>query len=82
MIFENSDGFEIARHDLQLRGPGEFLGERQSGMPLLRYADLEKDAALAQQAREAAERCWRRTRRPRGATSSAGSPRAIEYSRA
>ena len=55
VIFEESDGFEIARHDLQLRGPGEFLGERQSGMPLLRYADLEKDAALAQQAREAAD---------------------------
>ena len=55
VIFEESDGFEIARHDLQLRGPGEFLGERQSGMPLLRYADLEKDAALALQAREAAD---------------------------
>jgi ATP-dependent DNA helicase RecG len=55
VIYENQDGFEIAREDLRLRGPGEFLGERQSGMPLLRYADLEKDEALAQQAREAAE---------------------------
>ena len=36
--------------------PGEFLGQRQSGMPLLRYADLEKDAPLALQAREAAEK--------------------------
>jgi len=56
VIFENRDGFEIARRDLEQRGPGEFLGERQSGMPLLRYADLEKDAALAREAREAAEK--------------------------
>jgi len=55
VIFENSDGFEIARQDLKLRGPGEYLGERQSGMPLLRYADLEKDESLAREAREAAE---------------------------
>ena len=56
VIFETRDGFEIARQDLLQRGPGEFLGQRQSGMPLLRYADLEKDAALALEAREAAER--------------------------
>ena len=55
VIFEESDGFEIARQDLLQRGPGEFLGERQSGMPLLRYADLEKDQPLAHKAREAAE---------------------------
>jgi len=55
VIFEESDGFEIARQDLLLRGPGEFLGERQSGMPLLRYADLEQDEPLAREAREAAE---------------------------
>ena len=55
VIFEESDGFEIARQDLKLRGPGEFLGERQSGMPLLRYADLEKDESLAREAHEAAE---------------------------
>jgi ATP-dependent DNA helicase RecG len=55
VIFEESDGFEIARRDLELRGPGEYLGERQSGMPLLRYADLEKDGPLAGEAREAAE---------------------------
>ncbi len=55
-IFETRDGFEIARQDLLQRGPGEVLGERQSGMPLLRYADLEQDAPLAQEAREAAER--------------------------
>ena len=56
VIFENHDGFEIARQDLLQRGPGEFLGQRQSGMPLLRYADLEKDAALAQEAHAAAEK--------------------------
>ena len=50
IIFEQTDGFEIARHDLRLRGPGEFLGARQSGLPLLRFADLEKDEALLQAA--------------------------------
>jgi len=55
VIYEQSDGFEIARADLRLRGPGEFLGERQSGMPLLRYADLDKDEPLARIARDAAE---------------------------
>ena len=54
VIFESTDGFEIARADLRLRGPGEFIGARQSGMPLLRYADLE-DSALVEQARAVAE---------------------------
>ena len=54
IIYENTDGFEIARQDLHLRGPGEFVGARQSGLPLLRFADLE-DTALATAAREAAE---------------------------
>ena len=53
-IYENTDGFEIARLDLQLRGPGEFIGARQSGMPLLRFADLE-DSGLIEQARATAE---------------------------
>ena len=39
IIYENIDGFEVARADLQLRGPGEILGARQSGVPMLRYAD-------------------------------------------
>ena len=54
IIFENTDGFEIARHDLRLRGPGELLGARQSGVPMLRFADLEKDADLLEAARNLA----------------------------
>lgn len=55
IIFEHGDGFEIARQDLLLRGPGEFLGTRQSGVPLLRFADLEEDADLLEMARNVAE---------------------------
>jgi ATP-dependent DNA helicase RecG len=55
VIFENTDGFEIARQDLSIRGPGEFLGARQSGVPLLRFADLTHDVALIEQARDAAD---------------------------
>jgi ATP-dependent DNA helicase RecG len=55
IIFEHTDGFEIARQDLQIRGPGEFVGSRQSGVPLLRYADLEMDADLVEMARDVAE---------------------------
>jgi ATP-dependent DNA helicase RecG len=40
---------------LQIRGPGEFVGSRQSGVPLLRYADLEMDADLVEMARDVAE---------------------------
>jgi ATP-dependent DNA helicase RecG len=54
VIYENTDGFEIARQDLQLRGPGELLGARQSGVPMLRFADLEEDAELLAQARHLA----------------------------
>ena len=55
VIFENSDGFVIAREDLMLRGPGEYLGARQSGAPLLRFADLERDTDLVEAARGTAE---------------------------
>ena len=51
---ETADGFEIARRDLEIRGPGEFLGARQSGDALLRFADLASDGALLAWAREAA----------------------------
>jgi len=57
VIFELTDGFEIARQDLLLRGPGEFLGSRQSGLPMLRFADLERDVALLELARDYAQRC-------------------------
>lgn len=55
IIFEHNDGFEIARQDLNLRGPGEFLGTRQSGVPLLRFADLQCDMDLLEAARETAD---------------------------
>ncbi|HYD77382.1 ATP-dependent DNA helicase RecG [Ramlibacter sp.] len=51
---ETHDGFEIARRDLEIRGPGEFLGARQSGAPLLRFADLATDTRLLQAARRLA----------------------------
>jgi ATP-dependent DNA helicase RecG len=50
-MVETNDGFEIARRDLEIRGPGEFLGARQSGAPMLRFADLETDAELLAWAR-------------------------------
>ncbi len=59
VIYENGDGFAIARADLALRGPGEFLGVRQSGVPLLRIADPERDADLLDAARDVAERLLR-----------------------
>jgi len=51
---ETADGFEIARRDLEIRGPGEFLGARQSGAPLLRFADLATDVQLLDWARQLA----------------------------
>ena len=48
---ETTDGFEIARRDLDIRGPGEFMGARQSGAQLLRFADLQEDAPLLSAAR-------------------------------
>lgn len=52
---ETTDGFEIARKDLEIRGPGEFLGARQSGQALLRFADLETDQWLVEKARDVAQ---------------------------
>jgi ATP-dependent DNA helicase RecG len=59
IIYENQDGFEVARHDLRVRGPGEMLGARQSGVPMLRFADLSLDIDLLDAAREAAEKLLR-----------------------
>ena len=52
---ETTDGFEIARRDLEIRGPGEFLGARQSGEAMLRFADLELDGWLVDRARDVAQ---------------------------
>jgi ATP-dependent DNA helicase RecG len=53
-LLDTQDGFEIARRDLEIRGPGEFMGARQSGDALLRFADLAEDDALLQHARRVA----------------------------
>jgi ATP-dependent DNA helicase RecG len=53
-MLETTDGFEIARRDLDIRGPGEFMGSRQSGDALLRFADLAQDAPLLAKARDVA----------------------------
>ena len=65
VIFETTDGFEIARQDLLIRGPGEHLGARQSGAPLLRFADIERDVDLLEAARDAAT--WMLKHAPRNA---------------
>ena len=59
IIYESNDGFEIAQADLAIRGPGEFLGVRQSGVPMLKIADLERDAEMLQHARQAADNLLR-----------------------
>ena len=58
-MYDTQDGFEIARRDLALRGPGELLGARQSGVPMLRFADLERDAAWVPVAAALAQRLER-----------------------
>jgi ATP-dependent DNA helicase RecG len=55
VIFESNDGFAIAQADLHLRGPGEFLGTRQSGVPMLKIADLERDLDLLETAKKMAD---------------------------
>jgi ATP-dependent DNA helicase RecG len=54
-IRDTTDGFVIARRDLELRGPGELLGTRQTGLAQLRIADLMRDADLLGDVREAAQ---------------------------
>ena len=55
IMHQTDDGFEIARHDLAMRGPGEWLGSRQSGLPSLRVARLGEDQELVNQARATAD---------------------------
>ncbi|OGV76496.1 MAG: ATP-dependent DNA helicase RecG [Methylotenera sp. RIFCSPLOWO2_02_FULL_45_14] len=55
VIFESNDGFAIAQADLQIRGPGELLGVRQSGVPMLKIADLERDVDLLETAKTLAD---------------------------
>jgi ATP-dependent DNA helicase RecG len=55
IIYENIDGFKIAEEDLKLRGPGELLGYKQSGIPTLRFADLNRDLAILENARNDAD---------------------------
>jgi ATP-dependent DNA helicase RecG len=59
VIYENTDGFVIAQQDLQLRGPGELLGARQSGVAMLRFADIREDEALLKTARDIADELLR-----------------------
>jgi len=54
VLEETTDGFRIAEADLKLRGPGELLGQQQSGLPQFRFANLAEDFALIRQARELA----------------------------
>ncbi|MDO9393171.1 MAG: ATP-dependent DNA helicase RecG [Methylotenera sp.] len=56
VIYESNDGFAIAQADLNLRGPGEFLGVRQSGVPMLKIADLNRDGDLLIVAKTLAEK--------------------------
>ena len=57
-MLQTQDGFEIAKRDLDIRGPGEFLGARQSGASLLRYADPLLDMDLMAWAQALAPKMW------------------------
>ena len=55
-VATTTDGFEIAERDLEIRGPGDFFGTRQSGVPMLRVGDLVRDYRIMEEARQAAHR--------------------------
>lgn len=57
---ETNDGFKIAEEDLKIRGPGEFIGVRQSGIPDFRVANIIRDARILNEAREEAFELVRR----------------------
>jgi ATP-dependent DNA helicase RecG len=81
---DTNDGFEVARRDLELRGPGELLGTRQTGLAQMRVADLLRDADLLPRVQIAAETCCAtgRSRWPRWSAAgwAGGSWRAIRPS--
>ncbi len=55
-LCSTNDGFAISQEDLDLRGPGDFFGQRQSGLPMFRHASLTEDISVLKEAQEAAER--------------------------
>ena len=59
-LVETQDGFRIAQRDLELRGPGEFFGVKQAGLPRFQVADLVRDRDLLQRCRESADRALAR----------------------
>jgi ATP-dependent DNA helicase RecG len=63
VLRESNDGFVIAQRDLEIRGPGELLGTRQTGVASYRIADLTRDAALIAPAQQAAQRLWQLDKR-------------------
>jgi ATP-dependent DNA helicase RecG len=81
IIREHHDGFTIAREDLRLRGPGEFMGARQSGQPWLRFAEPEADLDLLEAARKGAD--WLLDRHPEAAERHLARwlPRGMDYLR-
>ena len=54
MLTQTNDGFKISEEDLRLRGPGDFFGQRQHGLPTLKAADLSCDMRLLEEAQSAA----------------------------
>src|SRR5690606_38808637 len=58
VLRDSQDGFYIAEQDLAIRGPGELLGTRQTGLQMLRVADLQRDGELLPQVRDMAQQLW------------------------
>jgi ATP-dependent DNA helicase RecG len=82
IIKDYSDGFAIAREDLKLRGPGEFMGARQSGQQILRFANLETDLDLLEAARNTAEHLLARQPEVANRHLARWLPRGLDYLRA
>jgi len=82
IIKDYADGFAIAREDLKLRGPGEFMGARQSGQQILRFANLETDLDLLEAARNTAEHLLARQPDVANRHLARWLPRGLDYLRA